>query len=107
MKRVDKDGTIRYTTVLISNVTQTGSGFAVYSNPVPGRTINWQATLPGGTYLIQARDSKGQQVAKKLFEHRGGNYTGPRDLPAALTSGTYYLMIGNSHFLHRQKFTVL
>lgn len=104
---VDKDGTIRQTPALKINTGRNIKALTVYPSPVQGRTLAWQATLPGGAYELQVVNSTGQAVLRQRFACSGGNYTETLALPAALAPGVYRLQISNGAFAQQQSFTVL
>lgn len=107
VKGVDEDGTTIYTPVLKIAAARTIKALTIYPNPVQGRSIIWQATLPKGTYQLRLNNSAGQAVLLQTAAYSGGNYTETLHLPAALQAGVYRLQISSGAFVRQQTVVVL
>jgi hypothetical protein len=104
---LEDDGVVTYTPMLRMLVRQHIKALTLYPNPVRGRTLVWEASLPQGTYVLQVTDSKGRQVVVQHFSYSGGNYSKTLNLPASLQAGIYYLEVRTRNFIRRQTLVLL
>ena len=107
VKSVETNGTLTYTQVLQVAIGHEIKQLTIYPNPVQGRSIVWQATLPHGAYQLRLYGNNGQQVLLQHFKYSGGNYTETLELPANLPAGVYRLHVQSNKFVRQQTFVVL
>lgn len=107
IKGVETNGTTLYSTILKIDVSRSTKVFSLFPNPVKGGQLTWEASLPGGRYLLRVTGSNGQQVMIKHVDYSGGNISQVLPLPKGMHPGVYTLQIINGNFIRQQSFVVL
>ncbi|HEY0679338.1 MAG TPA: hypothetical protein VGD17_13700 [Chitinophagaceae bacterium] len=92
IRATEINGTRKYSTVAIVNLSKTKKGMAVYPTIVRANQFTLQLTnLPAGNYRLNLQSATGQLVFSRNYTHAGGSATQTITLPATVQSGVYKL----------------
>lgn len=96
IKSIDRDGNVKYSTIMKVNISTGKPSINIAPNPISGTRINLQMTnIDRGTYTVEVFSNSGQKVFSSKINSDGGSSTQSLDLPATLRKGTYNLQMNN------------
>jgi len=109
VKSVDIDGHLTYSSVIKINIGDNlDRTLSIYPNPVQGSQLTLQVNnFEKGNYTVQFFNRMGQQVGQSQLSISDGNMTQTVQLPSAVKSGTYNLIITNGEMRINKTFVVL
>jgi hypothetical protein len=97
IKVTERNGTVKYSSVLNVRLSAGGTGVNVYPNPVKGSTVNVQFdAMDKAVYSVTMYNSMGQKVFTKNINHNGGTAAYSVELPASVKKGVYNMSISNN-----------
>lgn len=97
IKVTERNGTIKYSSILNVRLSVRGTGVNVYPNPVKGSNVNVQFdAMEKAVYSVTMYNSMGQKVFTKNITHNGGTATYSLEMPASVKKGIYNMSISNS-----------
>ena len=106
IKVTEKDGTIKYSTILNIKLSQ-GSGIVIYPNPIKGKVINVQfQNTNEAMYQIHIFNQIGQTIYTQQLQHTGRTAAYVVALPANIAKGIYSVQISNNSVKTTQKIIV-
>ncbi|MEI9807857.1 MAG: T9SS type A sorting domain-containing protein [Bacteroidota bacterium] len=82
------------------------AGFNLYPNPVNGGQVSVSMNVKPGQYTVKVMNSAGQQVYTQRLIHQGGSMTQTVELPSAVKSGVYNMMITGDNYRESKMFIV-
>jgi len=95
IKAVDKNGSVKYTAILMLNFSGTAS-ITIAPNPVRNHTATVQFNNAAkGSYKIVVYNSLGQFIFQKEIVHAGGSAAYNFYLPLWMSAGIYHVSISN------------
>lgn len=96
IRATETDGTVKYSTVAVVNLTRGVKGVSVYPSTVKGNVFTLQMnSLPAGNYKLNLISALGQTVLSRNMVHGGGSATQTVTLPAAIQKGVYRVNVTN------------
>jgi hypothetical protein len=96
VKAIDRDGTLKYTSVALVSFINEKTSITIYPNPVQNRIINIQLdNLPKAKYQFLIHNDLGQRVFSTSFEHAGGSLNHSFVLPLNIKPGFYITRLFN------------
>jgi hypothetical protein len=97
IKAIDRDGTLKYTSILLVNIEKAKTSMTLYPNPVRNRIINIQLdNLPNGKYQLLIYNDLGQQVfITSIEQHDSGLLNRRFILPLNIKPGFYIVKLFN------------
>jgi hypothetical protein len=96
IRATETDGTVKYSTVAVVNLTRGVKGVSVYPSTVRGNVFTLQMnSLPSGNYKMNLISAIGQTVFSRNLVHGGGSATQTVTLPSAIQKGVYRVNITN------------
>ena len=104
IKTVEQDGKINYSKLLKVDISKSTKGIVLYPNPVSGSDLSVNLTAPKGQYKMIIVNNAGQQVFAKQLVLAGGNISQAIELPAALKSGVYNLVVTGDNYRETKTF---
>ncbi|MGB8194954.1 MAG: hypothetical protein WCF67_23665, partial [Chitinophagaceae bacterium] len=97
IRATELDGTVKYSTVTIVNLSKSGKGASVYPSIVRSGQFNLQLTnLPAGNYKLNLFSTIGQLVFSRTINHGGGSSTQSITLPSSLQKGVYRMNVSGT-----------
>ena len=94
VRSIDRNGQIKYSSIVRINILKGNPGFLVYPNPVVNATINLQCMeMPAGVYQARLLSYSGQVLFIRSFNHIGGNSVHSILLDNTEAKGNYNLEI--------------
>jgi hypothetical protein len=107
IKAVSKDGSVKYTDIVLVNIGAGKPGFAIYPNPVTNHLATVQiSNLVAGKYMLQIFDVAGQQLINQSMDHPGGSSVQQLNLPVNMSSGYYIVRFTNGKTTFTQSLVV-
>lgn len=92
----EQDGSTKYSTIAVVNLTRGVKGVSVYPSSVTGNSFTLQLnSLPAGNYKLNMISTIGQTVFSRNITHGGGSATQIVTLPASTQKGVYRLNMTN------------
>jgi len=96
IKAIDKDGQVKYSSIVSVNMNSNYVGIKVLPNPVNNRLMNIQlSNLPAGKYDLLLYSANGQRVFTTNFTFNGGFSSQVVVLPPNIRTGAYILKLSN------------
>lgn len=96
IRATEIDGTVKYSTVALVNLTRGVKGVNVYPSVVKSNNFTLQMnSLPAGNYRLHLISALGQTVFSRNMVHGGGSATQTVTLPAAIQKGVYRVNVTN------------
>ena len=96
IKAVDRDGSVKYTSVMKVNISGGKPELIVSPNPVKGNVVNLQLTnVAKGTYTVSLYNISGQKIFTDQIKSEGGSSSQSLQLPSTVKAGTYNLQMNN------------
>jgi hypothetical protein len=96
IKAIDKDGYVKYSSIVSVNMNSNYVGIKVLPNPVNNRLMNIQlSNLPAGKYDLLLYSANGQRVFTTNFTFNGGFSSQVVVLPLNIKTGAYILKLFN------------
>lgn len=96
IRATEVDGTVKYSTVAVINLTRGVKGASVYPSVVKGNVFTLQMnSLPAGNYKLNLISALGQTVLSRNLAHGGGSATQTVTLPASIQKGVYRVNVTN------------
>ena len=97
IKATDKDGSVKYTSILRVNTVTGSAAVNVAPNPVKGNKLTVQLSgVAKGNYTVSLYNNFGQQVYNKVITADGASTTQSLSLPASIIKGAYNLQVINA-----------
>ena len=97
IKATERNGTIKYSSILKVNLLRNGYNVTIYPNPVKGNQFSIQLeNLDKAVYSLSLMNEVGQVVYNKTINHDGRTATFTVDLPTSLKKGIYNLQLNNN-----------
>jgi len=94
---VEKNGVIRYSSIIKLNMAKSASAISIYPNPVTGTELNLQLKdLKKGTYFVRILNNEGQQLFSAQIKHGGGSVTQTMEIKNNLPTGIYQLQVSGA-----------
>ena len=96
IRAIHSDGRFLLSNVVVVKVSAGNTAFKVFPNPVTNHQLNIRAgERARGTYSILLYNQQGQQIVKRMADHRGGMFNMVIELNKTIPAGIYYLKILN------------
>jgi hypothetical protein len=96
IRATETNGSVKYSTVAVINLTRGVKGASVYPTTVKGNVFTLQMnSLPAGNYKLNLVSALGQTVLSRNLVHGGGSATQTVTLPAAIQKGIYRVNVTN------------
>jgi hypothetical protein len=96
IRATETNGTVKYSTIAVVNLTRGVKGVSVYPSVVKGNSFTLQLnSLPAGNYKLNLISTIGQTVFSRSVTHGGGSATQTVTLPASLQKGVYRINMTN------------
>lgn len=90
IRATEINGTIKYSTVAIVNLSKGGKSISVYPTLVRNSNFNLQINnLPAGNYKLRMINENGQLTYSRNILHGGGSAVEPVSIPASIPRGIY------------------
>lgn len=96
IRATETNGSVKYSTVAVVNLTRGVKGVSVYPSVVKGNNFTLQMnSLPAGNYKLNLISAIGQTVFSRNMVHGGGSATQTVTLPSAIQKGVYRINVTN------------
>lgn len=90
-------GIARYSSIVsLRSKNVTSQQVSVYPNPVKNNTLQFEATLPAGSYKLKIVNSAGMAVMSGVYQHGGGTIVHALPVSQNISNGVYHLVISNN-----------
>lgn len=100
-------GKVTYTRILSLNLKNNALSLQLYPNPVTGRQVTISlSNLKRGQYYVKVIGANGQDVFRQNINSFGSRITQVIDLPAALKSGAYHMVVTGDSYNESKMFIV-
>ncbi len=106
IKIFEISGKIIYSKVMRVDIGKTMPGFTLYPNPVNGSQVSIGINSKQGQYLIKVLNTAGQEIYSQRIVHQGGSMTQVIELPSAIKSGVYSMIISGDNYREAKMFVV-
>jgi hypothetical protein len=107
LRIVDKDGSVRYSSVVDVSLNSSVASINFYPNPVVDRTVTLQLNnVDKGTYQFLVFDVTGKQVYATIINYAGGSAAQPVYLPQNISSGIYKVQLKNNEAIFNESLLV-
>jgi len=110
IKAVSVTGAVSYSNVAKLQLSVNSNQFAVYPNPLVGKTLNIEvANVSAGKYVVSIYNVLGQKVAEQSITHSGGNATHALTINNMLAKGIYSVTIreaSSNQIVHQTSLSV-
>lgn len=94
IRSVEANGKVQYSNIVKVNRNASNQDMVIYPNPVIGKQFSLQLpALVKNVYTIRVTNAQGQQVYQRTLNHNGGVATEVIQLPAALKTGYYHVLL--------------
>ena len=94
IKAVEKDGTVKFSSLLRVLLGKGKTDMVIAPNPVKDRLVNIQLSMMDKwNYSLQIVSNNGQLISNKIIQHDGGNGSYNMQLPSSIKRGIYTLII--------------
>ncbi|HNJ58454.1 MAG TPA: T9SS type A sorting domain-containing protein, partial [Chitinophagaceae bacterium] len=101
-----KDGKTTNSSIVLVRLSD-NSSITVYPNPVKDRRMNLLTeSLAKGDYEIQVYNLEGKNIYSSIIKHNGGTASYVINLPLAVTSGMYQMIIKGKEYTNTQNIVV-
>lgn len=96
IRAAEMDGSFKYSTVAVVNLSRGVKGVSVYPSLVKGNNFTLQINnLAAGNYKLNLVSAVGQTVLSRNLAHGGGSATQTVTLPATIQKGVYRVNVTN------------
>lgn len=95
IKSVDAAGKVAYTSIAKVIISEKGTGFGLYPNPLrANESLSVQlVNQPAGSYNVRITSAAGQEVYKQVLTHAGGSASQNINTPANMAKGVYQVRV--------------
>lgn len=97
IKGVDKNGGVKYTSIMKVNIGAGKPSLTISPNPLRGNILNLQlGNAVKGTYTLTLYNTGGQKIFSGEVRSEGGSSSQSVQLPSSVKPGTYTLQLNNA-----------